>query len=105
LKHKVILIVVLIIVGGVMAWRACNPSLSPQEKELRLQNQTAPLVKTAPYIMQTSTRYYYLVKYKEISDKVAVLYVWYEWDGSKWNLITDTKGLIFRESMRIYKRE
>ncbi len=104
LKHRIFLVVGVVVIGGIWAYRSC---VSPAQKPIIAEEKNIPTVKAAPYVLATPSRYYYVVTYKEVSNSEVILFKWYEWDGEKWDYrayeLTITKDLY--GDYRLYERE
>jgi len=87
LKHPRMIIVIVALVAGLFIWRSCacqskpQPTTSPTQTK---QEQLAPKITLAPYILQTPSRYYYVATYTKDSEKQVTLTKWWEWEKDKW---------------------
>lgn len=95
LKRPKYLIILGVLIGGIVAYQSCNNSPEKQNQEYSVQEQKAPAVKLAPYILQTTSRIYYVTKYTQPSDNQVIMYKWYEWQKNDWVVRYSSEGVMF----------
>ena len=89
-KHRILLILLVILIGGAIAWRSYHQSSSNKQvagemPALPSYQQIAPDKKTAPYILATSSRVYYIEKCLEDKNTVT-LQKYYIYNKKKWTM-------------------
>ena len=83
-KHPKLLIVLGIVVFAVVGFSRCTgPGDTSQQVTIPEYQEKAPEVKAAPYVVQTSSRVYYVKAYDD-SDGIMTLYEYYTYDKDKW---------------------
>jgi hypothetical protein len=108
-KHRIVLFGILALIAGIFIWRscACQPNPSGQTPEQTKQEQLAPKIKLAPYVLATPSRYYYVATYTQDSKTQVTLTKWWEWGNDRW--IPRTIPLVVSKQVygdyRLYKRE
>ncbi len=83
--HKVTLILLVTIIVGVAATRACSAA-NQRTHPIPVYQQDAPDKRRAPNVLQTTTQIYYVQSYSGNPKTVITLRKYYWWDGKKWNL-------------------
>lgn len=106
-KHRIVLVGVVILIGGAVAYRSCNRTQKP-DQPISVEQQTAPSITDAPYVLQTLSSIYYLSDWQQVSDSLVILHRWYEWGKTQWVARQSTVGVPFDKEVqgdyRIYKR-
>lgn len=83
------LILAVILVFIVLGYNTCNRVFDKDKAEVPDYIQVAPVAQTAPYVLQTDSRVYYIVKYTD-DGKVITLTDYYTYDKKKWEHQTKT---------------
>jgi hypothetical protein len=104
LKHPKALIPIGALIVGIFAFRSCyHPATSnPGETTkptISIQQQKAPSVELAPYVLQTYSRVYYLSKFEQASEDKVILHEWYEWAKNNWIIQKSDVGVTFEKSV------
>jgi hypothetical protein len=110
-KHPKSLILVALVVGGLVGYRACNsPTAGKPGTTVTLSpaQQKAPTLQQATYALQTYSRVYYLNTFTKVSESKVILYKWYEWTGREWKYQSSTVGVPFDKAVtgdfKLFKR-
>ena len=113
-KHPKMLIPIGVLCVGLFAFKSCyHPTVASQPTETKptisVQQQKAPSIQLAPYVMQTYSRIYYLVNFEQISEDKVILHAWYEWQKNNWVIQKSDVGVPFEKSVqgdfKLTKRE
>lgn len=100
-KHPKFFIVAGILVGVLIGYQACNRTgTKPEQQQLTPQEKKAPIVQLAPYILQTTSRVYYVVKYDKVSEDKIILFKWYEWQKNDWISQYSQEGVPFDKQVQ-----
>jgi hypothetical protein len=105
--HKIFLVIGMIaVVALFVVPRACNTT--PKTQPISIEQQNAPDITLAPYVLATTSRFYYVQSYTQVSDFEIKMQKWYEYDTKKKNWTLRTIPLsITKEAygdFRFYKR-
>lgn len=106
-NHKLLLVLLVIGIGGIFAWRACinvGKSITPTTPIPSYQ-QIAPSIDKAPFVVTTTSRVYYVSAYTE--DKgLITLKKYYIYDKKAWKLMTTPLPLdpALYGDIKIYER-
>jgi len=82
--HRIILLILIVGGIGLFAFNSYRAS-QPPPTQAQVQQSTAPSVTLAPYAVQTASRVYYAVNYKD-DGKVLTLQQYYTYTKNKWQL-------------------
>ena len=92
---RLALVGVAVLAIAVVGFRSCirpDQQTAAQQK-MTVQEQKAPSVQDAGYILQTYSRIYYLVQFKEVTKDSLMLFRWYEWGKNSWVLQQSKQGV------------
>lgn len=84
LFNKTVLVVAIIAIG-ILVLQGQFSRDDPQRVEVPKYQQLAPPVQDAPYVLQTSSRAYYVATYKDTAEAL-ILTSYYFYDKKKWEL-------------------
>lgn len=104
-KHPKMLIPIGVLIIGLFAVKSCyHPTVASKPGEttkptISVQQQKAPSIELAPYVLQTYSRVYYLVKFEQVSEDKVVLHEWYEWAKNNWIIQKSDVGVTFEKSV------
>lgn len=90
-KHKILLVLLVLGIGGIFAWRACNNIGNSPTSTVPIPSyqQIAPGVDKAPYVVTTTSRVYFVTDYTEDKDKgLITLKKYYLYDKKAWKLMS-----------------
>lgn len=105
--HKALLVLLVIGIGGVFAWRACSNIGHSTTTTVPIPSyqEIAPGVDKAPYVIATTSRVYYVTDYTEDKELIT-LKKYYIYDKKAWKLMT-TPLILDKKAygdIRIYER-